>query len=200
VKTKLVLISILALASILRIWGLDKVPPELFGDELDVGYHAYSLLHTGRDYYGQLLPTYIHSFSEWRAPLLMYVTVPFIAIFGLNEYGVRLPEAFLGILSVLLLYLLVDKTLKDKRVALFSALLLAISPWHLQYSRAAFEISLLLTLLLSGTLSFLNGLKNWKWLIVSAVLFGLTFYTYSTANVLHSFYYRVFGFTSPRRT
>ncbi|HBL51773.1 MAG: hypothetical protein A3D24_01765 [Candidatus Blackburnbacteria bacterium RIFCSPHIGHO2_02_FULL_39_13] len=186
-KTKLVLISILALASILRIWGLDKVPPELFGDELDVGYHAYSLLHTGRDYYGQLLPTYIHSFSEWRAPLLMYVTVPFIAIFGLNEYGVRLPEAFLGILSVLLLYLLVDKTLKDKRVALFSALLLAISPWHLQYSRAAFEISLLLTLLLSGTLSFLNGLKNWKWLIVSAVLFGLTFYTYSTANVFTPF-------------
>src|SRR3990170_1288457 len=120
-KIKIILFTILLFSAILRIWGLNKVPPELFGDELDVGYHAYSLLKTGRDYYGQLMPTYIHSFSEWRAPLLMYATVPFVATFGLNEWGVRLPSAVFGILSVYLLYLLVAKTLKNERLALISA-------------------------------------------------------------------------------
>jgi len=52
-KTTLFLLLILFLATFLRFWQLDVVPPELFGDELDIGYHAYSLLKTGKDYYGQ---------------------------------------------------------------------------------------------------------------------------------------------------
>ncbi len=179
---KRALFVILTVAFVLRVWGLNKVPPELFGDELDVGYHAYSILQTGKDYYGQTLPTYIHSFSEWRAPLLMYATVPFVAIFGLNEWGVRLPSAVFGLLTIFLLYVLANRTLGGK-TALTAALLMAISPWHLQYSRAAFEVNLLLTLILGGTLTFILGLKKHKWLSLAAFLFGLTFYTYSTANV-----------------
>lgn len=182
-KKKIILAAILALAAVLRVAGLDRVPPELFGDELDVGYHAYSLLKTGRDYYGQFLPTYIHSFSEWRAPLLMYVTTPFVGVFGLNEYGVRLPSAILGVLSIFLLYLLVKKTLRSERVALLAAFILAVSPWHLQYSRAAFEASLFLTLLLSGALLFLAGLSKNRWFYASAACFALTFYTYNTSNI-----------------
>jgi 4-amino-4-deoxy-L-arabinose transferase-like glycosyltransferase len=181
-RNKLILILILLLSLFLRTWGLNKVPPELFGDELDVGYHAYSILKTGRDYYGQLLPSYIHSFSEWRAPLMMYVTAPFVGVFGLNEWGVRLPSAFFGVVTVYLLYLLVKKTLEDERLALISSFLLAISPWHLQYSRAAFEASLLLALILGGTLSFIKSFEKPKLIYFSAVFFSLTFYTYSTAN------------------
>lgn len=175
--------TVLLAAVALRVVGLDKVPPEVFGDELDVGYQAYSLLTTGRDYYGQLLPTYIHSLSEWRTPLLMYVTAPFVGIFGLNEWGVRLPSAFFGVVAVWLLYLLVSKLFHGAKPAIVASLMLAISPWHLQYSRAAFEVSLLLVLLLGGTLAFLKGLKRSNWLFVSAILFALTFYTYSTANL-----------------
>ena len=64
----------------------------MFGDEVDVGYQAYSLFKTGRDLYAQAFPTYIHSLSEWRAPLLMYATVPTVAAFGTSELGVRLPQ------------------------------------------------------------------------------------------------------------
>ena len=90
------LIAILALAGFLRIVGLNIVPPELFGDEIDVGYQAYSLLHTGQDLYRQILPTYIRSLSEPRAPLLMYATVPTIAAFGNTAWGVRIPSAVWG--------------------------------------------------------------------------------------------------------
>ncbi|MFH1561025.1 MAG: glycosyltransferase family 39 protein, partial [Patescibacteria group bacterium] len=175
-KPKVVLLLILLLAGFLRLYKLDMM--ELFGDELDVGYQAYSLLHTGRDYMGQLLPTYAHSFSEWRAPLLMYATVPFVAVFGLNVWGVRLPAVFFGLLGIFLTYLLAKKLFKDERVGLFSALVMAITPWSIHYSRAAFESTLLLSLVLLGTLAFLN--KRW---LVSALTFGLSFYTYNTANI-----------------
>ncbi len=167
----------------LRLLGLDSNPISLFGDEVDVGYHAYSLLKTGRDYYGQFLPTYIHSLSEWRAPLLMYITIPSIAIFGLNEWGVRIPSVLFGSLSIIIMYLLTKLTTKNRRVALFAAFLLAITPWHIHYSRTGFEVSLLLFLILTGTYSLIEGLNNHKWLTVGSISFTLTLYTYSTAIV-----------------
>jgi len=84
---------ILVVALFLRTYRLDYL--ELFGDELDVGYQSYSLVTTGRDYKGNFLPTYIHSFSEWRAPGLMYVMMPFISIFGLDEWGLGLDQWYL---------------------------------------------------------------------------------------------------------
>lgn len=183
-KRIILLLFILLLALFLRIYRLDRVPPELFGDELDVGYQAYSLWETKKDYYGQFLPVYIHSFSEWRAPLLIYVTAPFVGIFGLNEWGVRLPSAFFGVLSVLLLYLLVKKLFGNEYLALLSAFFLTTSPWHIQYSRAAFELSLLLFLFMLGINLALESFRKKWFLFLSAFFFGLTLYTYSTANVL----------------
>src|SRR3989344_7150406 len=163
---KYFLISILVIASVFRFWKLDLLP--LFGDEVDVGYQAYSLLKTGKDYMGQTLPTYIHSLSEWRAPLFIYATIPSVAIFGLNEWGVRGGAAFFGVLGVLLIYLL-GKKLWNEKIGLLSAILLAILPWHIHYSRAAFEVTLLLDLILLGTLLLLDSTKNKTKLALSAV-------------------------------
>jgi len=183
-KNHLILIGILLLAAFLRVFGLNKIPPELFGDEVDDGYQAYSLLKTGRDYRGNFLPVYSESFAEPRAPLLFYATIPFEAVFGLNEWGVRLAPAFFGVLAILLTYWLVKEILAEEKVALIAVFLLTVSPWHLSYSRAAFEVSLLLFLVLLGTVSFLKALKGeskcWFW---SAISFGLCFYAYSTANI-----------------
>ncbi len=170
------LILILGLALFLRIYRLPNL--ELFGDELDVGYHAYSLWASGRDYLGQRFPFYIHSFSEWRAPLLMYLAAPFVGFLGLNEWGVRLPAVLLGVLNIYLFYLLIKEVFKDEKLALWASLLMAIIPWHLHYSRTAFESTLLLGLVLLGTLAFIR--KKW-WLAVMG--FALSFYSYNTANI-----------------
>jgi 4-amino-4-deoxy-L-arabinose transferase-like glycosyltransferase len=172
---------VLILAIFLRVYRLDSL--ELFGDELDVGYQAYSILKTGKDYQGNTLPVYMESLSESRAPLFLYSAVPFVAIFGLNEWGVRLPAVFWGVLGLVFLYLLVKFWFKDQKIALLSAFLLSISFWHLHYSRAAFEVTLLLSLILAGTYFFLKA-KEQSWLyLLSAVCFGLSFYTYNIANV-----------------
>lgn len=181
-KKLLPLILILLLAATLRLYNLDKAPSALFGDEIDVGYQAYSILQTGRDIQGNFLPIYIRSIAEYRAPAFIYSAVPFVGIFGLNEWGVRLPAVFWGVLSILGLFLLAGK-LFNSRVAVLSAGILAISPWHLQYSRASFEVTMLIALIVFGVYFFLLGMGRRVFWPVSALLFGLTFYVYSTATV-----------------
>lgn len=176
------LIFILVVATILRVYQLDRVPPSLFGDEVDVGYQAYSLLKTGQDMMGNSWPVLIHSLSEYRAPLFIYSDIPFIAIFGLNEWGVRLAAVFWGVLGILGIYLLANKIF-NQRIALLSAGFLSISPWHIQYSRAGFEVTMLLTFITFATYFFLKGLENKYYLFLSAIFFSLTPYIYSTAVV-----------------
>jgi len=177
---KIILGLILGLSLFLRLYKLGHLEP--FGDEIDVGYHAYSLWHTGRDYYGQLLPTYIHSFSEWRAPLLMYVTAPVVGLLGLNAWTVRLPVVLLGVLNVYLVYCLVKELTDDENWGLISSFVLAVIPWHVHYSRTAFESTLLLGLILGGTLFFFKEKFS-----LSSLLYGLSFYAYNTANVFVPF-------------
>jgi 4-amino-4-deoxy-L-arabinose transferase-like glycosyltransferase len=167
---------ILLLAIGLRLIGITKIP--LFGDEIDVANHTYFLSQTLHDYKGNLLPVYIDSFSESRAPLLMYASIPSILIFGKNALGLRLTPLIFGILSIYFLYLLVKLTTKNKKIALLSALVMSITPWHIHYSQMSFEVTLLLFLILSGTYYYLKK-KHY----LSVFLFSLCFYTYSTANI-----------------
>ncbi len=128
IKRNILIILILLLSLILRVWKLDSVPVSLFGDELDVGYHAYSILKTGRDYSGNFMPLHFKSLAEWRTPLYLYSSVPTVAIFGISPWGVRLPAAIFGILGVFAIYLLTKQITNNKIIALLSALFLAISP------------------------------------------------------------------------
>lgn len=179
---KRILFLILVAASFLRLWGISKVPVSLFGDELDVGYHAYSIAKTGKDYSGNFLPLHFQSLAEWRTPLYLYSAVPTIAAFGISPLGVRLPAAIFGILGVLALYLLVKEISKDEKLSLLSAAVLAFSPWQIQYSRAAFEVTELLVFLILGLYFFFKSLKAGKWLWVSMALLTLTPWVYSTAK------------------
>lgn len=191
---KIVLIVILLLASFLRLYGLNKVPVSLFGDELDVGYHAYNILKTGRDYSGNFMPLHFQSLAEWRTPLYLYSAVPTVAMFGITPYGVRLPAAIFGILCIWGMYLMVKeillfgsvKTQSAEAISLLAALLLTVSPWHLQYSRAAFEVTMLLAFYLFGIYFFFRFLNNKVKplnLYVSLILLLLTPLIYSTAKL-----------------
>jgi len=178
-KTTIILAAILFLASFLRLFQLYSLPISLVGDEIDVGYQAWSLGTTGRDYTGHLLPTFLQSVSEWRTPLLSYVLAPVLAIFGPSTQAVRLPVALMGVLNIFLTYLLFQKLFpKYKNYGLFAAFLMAISPWHIHFSRIAFDSTLLLNLYLSGLLLLLDGK-----FALSLPIFILTLYTYPTANV-----------------
>jgi len=182
-KTKLLLIMILVVASLLRLWKLSTVPVSLFGDELDVGYHAYSILKTGKDYYGNSWPIHFHSIAEWRTPLYLYSAVPTVAIFGVTPLGVRLPAAIFGILSVYVMFLFVRQITNHQSLAIIASAVMAVNPWSLQYSHAGFEVTLLIFLLLLGLYFFFRALQDFRFLIPASISFALTPWVYSTAKL-----------------
>jgi 4-amino-4-deoxy-L-arabinose transferase-like glycosyltransferase len=176
-------LALLVFSLVFRLYQINTL--SLFGDEIDVGYQAFSLLNTGKDYKGNFLPIYIQSLSESRAPLLIYTSIPGIKIFGLNELGVRITPIIFGILSIYLLYKLIFLLSKSNFLALLSATAMSFSPWHFHYSRTSFEVTLLTFLILSGTyfiFKYLDSSKN-KFLYLSILFFCLSFYTYNTANI-----------------
>lgn len=185
---QILLIAIIVLASFLRLWNLHQVPVSLFGDELDVGYQAYSVLKTGKDYSGNFLPLNFQSLAEWRTPLYLYSSVPTVALFGISPLGVRLPAAIFGILGVIALYFLIKEISKNNWWALAGSFFLAISPWHIQYSRAAFEVTELLFFVLIGLYFFFRALRSeGKYLWLSGTFLILTPWIYSTAKFFTPF-------------
>src|SRR3990167_6572162 len=138
-KFKSTLLLIIILASLLRIWNLNNFPVGFNADEAAIGYNAYSLLQTGKDEYGSSFPLSFKSFGDYKPGMYFYFVIPFVATLGLNEWAVRLPSALLGIGTVVLIYFLAIEIFKDRSVGILAALFLAISPWHIHFSRGGWE-------------------------------------------------------------
>ena len=182
-KNYSLLIIILCLAAFLRFYQITNVPPSTQWDETAIGYNAYSILKTGRDEYGQFLPLVFKSFGDYKPGLYIYLTVPSVALFGLNELAVRVPSALAGIASVWLIYLASLLLFKKKPLALFISFALAMSPWQMHFSRGGWEANLALFLVLAGLLFFLKSEKKPKYLYPSAIAFGLSFLSYQGSKV-----------------
>ncbi len=177
-KTKVLLGLIALFAFVLRFYQLGNNPPSLYWDEASLGYNAFSISQTLRDEHGVFLPvSNFAAFGDYKPVGYIYAIVPFIKLFGLNEIAVRLPSVLAGTFLVLVTYYLVIELINKKRVALLAALFVAISPWSLQMSRAAFEANLATFFTALGVLLFLR--KN----LLSAVFFVLAMYTFNSHRV-----------------
>ena len=184
------IIIILLLAGVLRLWNLNNVPPHLTPDEAALGYNAYSILKTGKDEYGKVMPLIFKSFGDYKPGLFVYATVPFVGIMGLNEWSVRLPSALFGITIVYLLYLISKKMFiennslpENKLLPLIVALVASTNPWLIYFSRGAWEVNLSLMLTLFGLLFFLKSFSNYKFLILSSLFFAMTLLAYQGAKL-----------------
>jgi 4-amino-4-deoxy-L-arabinose transferase-like glycosyltransferase len=184
-KYQIILALIVLLACIIRIPLLSDYPNGFSADEAQQAYDAYSILKTGADEWGVFLPINPRGFGDYKPPLYTYLTVPFIGLLGLTKEAARLPAAILGVLTVIVIFHLTTLLFQDKKVGLSAALLLAISPWHIQASRSAFEggIGVFLFLLglvffiKTGVLNHLIKLSN-KYLIAAIISWGFAMYTY----------------------
>ncbi len=188
-KPNIFLIAIICIALVLRFWQLGNIPASLNWDEVAWGYNAYSLGIDSRDEFGVFLPyKYIESFGDFKPPVYAYLAVISVKLFGLNEFATRFPAALLGTLTVILTYFLVKeifpKSNKKEKIALFASLFLAISPWHIMLSRAAFEANVSSFFIILGIFSFLRAINRSMWfLVLSAFSFAISFYTFNTARV-----------------
>jgi len=185
---KFLLIAIIIIAAVLRLYRINEIPPGVNRDEAAIGYTAYSLMTTGRDEYGKSLPLSFESFGDWKLPLYIYTTIPFVKVFGLSELSVRLPSALAGTVTVAALYYLSLLLFSSQTVALTAAAVLAINPWHIHISRVESEAIVAVMLSVLGLIAFLHSLKkrSLPWMFLSSVLFALTYYTYHGNHVTTS--------------
>lgn len=191
-----ILFVIVLLGCFLRFYQVGENPPGLNWDEASLGYNAYSLLKTGADEYGTPFPLSIRSFDDYKPPLYVYLTIPSIALFGLHAFSVRFVSALLGSLAVLVMYGLAKEFLYERKYAgrtyqvlyqyapLLAAFFLAISPWHLQFSRAAYEGNSGLFFFMLGTYLLLRAYRTGSGFIWSGVFFGLTLYAYHSFRLV----------------
>ena len=184
------LLLILILSLILRIAALRiNNRSGFFCDEASIGYNAYCLLTNGKDEYGKSWPVFYRAFGEYKNPVMVYSTMPLVALFGLTETSVRLTSVIYGILGVLALYRL-SRQLVSKEAGLISALFLAISPWHIHLSGAALEgLMPFVFFTTAGTFFWLVYLKRRNGSFYTAItLFSLALYSYFPARIFIPLY------------
>lgn len=186
-RKELAIASIFIFAFVIRTYDLSNVPKGLYLDEASNGYNAYKILTTGRDEWGIKAPLYFRAFGEYKNPVFIYGSVPFIALLGLSVFSVRLVSAVFGTLAVIATFLLVRKMFGSKE-AIVASLLLAVSPWHFVFSRIAFEAITLPTFFLLGLFFLLKANEKKLFLVLSAACFALAVYSYKIAYAFVPFF------------
>jgi len=171
------LILLILLGAFFRLIYIYQFPPSLNWDEVSLGYNAYSLLKTGRDEWGSILPTIFRAYGDFKLPGYIYSAIPSISIFGLNPLGVRFPSIVSGILMIAAVYLL-SRRVSSRFMAILTALLVAISPWPLFLSRVAVEANLAILLFTLGATLLL-----YRRLFLGIFLLGLSAWTYNSFRI-----------------
>ena len=176
------LAGVVAIAAVVRIHDIVANPPGFFADEAAYGYNAYTILHTAKDEFGKTLPLFFESFGDYKTPVYIYSLVPFIGVLGLSELPVRLTGALYGVVTVAAVYLLVKELFGQRSTALVAALILAISPWHIHYTRTGFgEIAVHVFFLVLALYFFLVGTRRPPFLVAAALALALALYSYRAA-------------------
>ena len=184
-STKIKLLIILLLALLIRCWNIDTLP-SLNPDEAALGYNAYSLLKTGLDEHGNPWPIHFKSFGDYKPGGYVYLDLPFIKIFGLTPLAVRLPNLIFSVLTIFILYRLVLILTLDFRLSLLSSFVLTLSPWHIHFSRGAWESNTALFFILLGVYWFYSFVINHKsyFLYLFPLPLVVSLYTYHSARII----------------
>ncbi len=193
----LFLLLLLAIAALVRLYNLDGSPLGIQPDEAGLGYDSWSVLKTGRDHHGELFPLFFRSFNDYPTGVANYVAIPFIALFGLDVWSVRLPFALLGIGLTGFSYGLAVELFRGvagvkaaRYIGLLAALFVALSPWAISQSRAASLVSTLSFFFVGGFWLMLIALRReaegkkagWAW-IGSGLMLGTATWTYHTMKL-----------------
>lgn len=182
-KSALILFGILIIASFFRLNQLKTTPPGLYSDEAVNGNNAAQAI-LEKDY------KVFYPENNGREGLFMNIQSVSMRIFGHEPWALRLPSAIFGILTVLGMYFL-GKELFSKQIGLASSFLLAVSFWHINFSRIGFRAIMSPLFLIWGIYFLIHAFKNSGikkktslfFAILGGVMYGLGFYSYIAYRV-----------------
>ncbi len=134
-KLNLILLLILVIGFIIRIYNVSYNPVGFFADEAAISYGAYTILKDGTDEYGRNFPILFKALDKYILPFEFYYIVPFVWLFGLTEFTIRLGAVCIGTATIVLLFFVTKHLFQNKLVGIFCVFCLSIMPWHIHYSR-----------------------------------------------------------------
>jgi len=171
-KESLLLVLILVLAFFLRFWRLGSIPPGLYPDIAANGTDAIRAIQT---HHFQVF----YLTNNGREGLFINLIALSFLIFGVSVWSIKIVSALFGFFTVLGTYLL-GKELFNKKVALFSSFFIAVSFWHVNFSRMGFRAIVLPFVLVYSFYFFFRGIRKNSWFdfILGGLFFGLGFHTY----------------------
>lgn len=190
----LILISVLSVG--LFLYKMNVSPPALNADEASNAYDAYSILKTGKDQYGNFMPLRFKSFGDNKLPLLTYLAIPFIKIFGLTETGIRMVNFPFVLFFPVIVFLLTKELLNKKGVSLLAAFLSALAPGLQMLGRQGSESYMTAFLLTLSFYLFLRFLKRQTLLNFFLFIFDflLCLFGYHSTRLWVGFYFLLFLF------
>lgn len=186
-KENFLLFTIFLLSLFLRIYRLDGLPNAFFGEEVTNAYATRFIFLNGKDLYGNAWPLlYFDKFGDYPPILPLYLIGLPTFIFGVNEFGSRFATSLFGALTVFPMYALAMLVFGDKKISLFSALFIAIVPWHIVLSRTGGEGIIGFIVFATAILLALKGIleKHKAFILWSFVFFFLTYFLYPSLRIL----------------
>ncbi|WP_026670631.1 hypothetical protein [Butyrivibrio sp. AE3006] len=152
--TILLPIAVVVVGALLRLYKLGEIPMGLHQDEASIGYEAYILSAFGIDRNGFRFPVYPITYgSGGGSPLMIYLNVITTFLFGSGVTTLRALPAVLGIITLPLFFLTIQKlsstSIKTSEninslqningeyvwIPLVSLCIITFSPYHLMLSR-----------------------------------------------------------------
>ena len=182
---------ILVISAFLRLYKLGEVPLGFQQDEASIGYDAYTLANYGIDRNGYAWPVYPITWGcGGGSPLLIYLNVISIKLFGTGIVKLRLIPALLGILTVLIFYfslrIIFEKKSYINEASLLGMAFLAVCPWHIILSRWSLDSNIMPFNLMLSIYLFLLGAKKKSTVLFcfSAASFSVCMYSYGAATIV----------------
>lgn len=171
---------LMLLGALLRLAYLGTVPGGMHQDESFVALNAFGLFHEQRDSAGLFLPVYMSSWGDGQSAMYIWLLTPLLALNDghVNAFLLRIPQVFIGIMTLWVIYCLM-KYMFNRTLGLISLFLLAICPWHIMMCRWGLDANMAPGFLMFGLYFFAKGIEREKYLLLSALFYGLSLYCYA---------------------
>ncbi|MBU4143006.1 glycosyltransferase family 39 protein [Patescibacteria group bacterium] len=189
-KTLWLLLAILAIAAFFRFYNLTDIPPGLYPDVAINGNDALQALKTGdlKLFYPE---------NNGREGLFINLIALSFWLFGASIWAIKIVPAIFGLLTVLGLYFLTKQLFSYLNarhtaiIALLATFFMAISFWHVNFSRLGFRAIMVPFFLVWSFYFLYKGLSlakihsSWTFACfpLAGLFFGLGFHTYIAFRV-----------------
>ena len=175
------------LSAFIVFFRFTSIPKTLTFDEIEFAKLALSL---GKQPYIPYSPL-----ATGHATLYFYILLFSLKLFGISSFGLRLPSATFGVITVILFFYILRKVVQkmDTKLSSFMHIFLpligtfifATTRWYFNFARFSFEATFVLFLELVCLFFFLSyeEHRQKKWLVLCSIFAGLAYNSYQPGRL-----------------